>query len=433
MTGEDRTLASDTGRNNNEIYRFRALDKLLDCGFQELERQTIYFATPDELNDPLESIREMHWIHSDKKVWRMVFADFLKWFDSQEVYGKGENTTPSSVNKGFDIQSRKIERVNIDRKVISHLTRTRRSLSKNEMRYVLHNVYTNLLAARNISGYSSIDFQLDEYFQALEVLESREDTTSQKHIDLLHARNSTALILNYKRESIDRGFSEENIDLTYVPELFLNYCERSIFPNYYVACFSSTYSDPTMWSHYANGHSGACLILGTTSKANGRYLGDAKSTCDNKHYFREVKYRQVLEPIDVLDAISVLRRFRNCLLLPDNLRAWPQIFLHEFRDRIITKTAEWQRECEFRLIWEDLDRDRNQANYIELSQRQMHYEFDTLKGIIFGVKTTDMDKLRVMEVINRKCSEQQRSNFKYYQAYVDQGRIEKHEILFEGL
>ena len=432
MTGEDRTLTSDTGTNINDIYSFRALDRLLECGFQELERQTIYFAPPEDLNDPLESIREMYWNHGDMKVWRMVFTKFLTWFDQLEVYGHGENTTPSSVNKDNDIPLRKTELSKIDKNFISHLATTCRNLSRDEMRTILHKVYTDLLAARNIRGYSRIDFQLTEYLQALAELETRGNANLMNTVDLFHARYGSGAILNSKRGTLEREIPEENIDLTYIPELFLENCERSIFPNYYVACFTSTYSDPTMWAHYAKGHSGACLVFGSTSKENKRYLGNFKTNSDDRHQLREVKYLQILEPIDVLDAISALNRFRKALIAPIDIRFWPQTILSDFRDRIVTKTTEWQREGEFRLVWEDKDRDRNRSTHLAPRQRLVKYEFDTLKGIIFGVKTTDLDKLRIMRVIDRKCSEQHRSDFKYFQAYVDKGRIEKHEIHLEG-
>ena len=42
-----------------EFYRFRSMDKLLGECFQELERQTIYFANTGELNDPMEGFRDV--------------------------------------------------------------------------------------------------------------------------------------------------------------------------------------------------------------------------------------------------------------------------------------------------------------------------------------------------------------------------------------
>ncbi len=38
------------------FYRFRSTNALLD-GWQELEKQEIYFAPPDDLNDPMEGFK----------------------------------------------------------------------------------------------------------------------------------------------------------------------------------------------------------------------------------------------------------------------------------------------------------------------------------------------------------------------------------------
>ena len=40
-----------------------------------------------------------------------------------------------------------------------------------------------------------------------------------------------------------------------------------------------------------------------------------------------------------------------------------------------------------------------------------------MKGIIFGMRATDEEKLRVIEVIRKKCSEHKRTDFKFLQAY----------------
>ena len=50
-----------------EFFRFRTIDALLGQ-FQELKEQTIYFASPDELNDPMEGLRDIVW-NGDQIVW----------------------------------------------------------------------------------------------------------------------------------------------------------------------------------------------------------------------------------------------------------------------------------------------------------------------------------------------------------------------------
>ena len=42
------------------LYRFRSAKSLLG-EYQELEQQEIYFAEPNELNDPVEGFKDMFW------------------------------------------------------------------------------------------------------------------------------------------------------------------------------------------------------------------------------------------------------------------------------------------------------------------------------------------------------------------------------------
>ena len=57
-----------------EFFRFRSIDSLLGK-FQELEQQTIYFASPEELDDPMEGLRNIVW-NGDQIVWNHFFKHY---------------------------------------------------------------------------------------------------------------------------------------------------------------------------------------------------------------------------------------------------------------------------------------------------------------------------------------------------------------------
>ena len=58
-----------------EFYRFRSIDSLLGK-HREFEEQTIYFANPEELNDPMEGLRDIVW-NGDKIVWTNFFKHYV--------------------------------------------------------------------------------------------------------------------------------------------------------------------------------------------------------------------------------------------------------------------------------------------------------------------------------------------------------------------
>ena len=66
-----------------KVYRFRSVEYLLGEEYQELEKQTIYFASPDELNDPMEGFRDI--VRSgDRIVWTNFFKHYV--FCLHETY-----------------------------------------------------------------------------------------------------------------------------------------------------------------------------------------------------------------------------------------------------------------------------------------------------------------------------------------------------------
>jgi hypothetical protein len=60
---------------NDSIYRFRSTHALLD-DFSELKNQEIYFASPSELNDPLEGYKDLSW-KGDEIAWRNLLRHYL--------------------------------------------------------------------------------------------------------------------------------------------------------------------------------------------------------------------------------------------------------------------------------------------------------------------------------------------------------------------
>ncbi|MFB5285437.1 hypothetical protein [Peribacillus sp. Hz7] len=57
------------------LYRFRSVENLIG-EYQELEKQQIYFAALDQLNDPMEGTRRYFW-QGDKIVWENFLKHYL--------------------------------------------------------------------------------------------------------------------------------------------------------------------------------------------------------------------------------------------------------------------------------------------------------------------------------------------------------------------
>lgn len=69
-------------------------------------------------------------------------------------------------------------------------------------------------------------------------------------------------------------------------------------------------------------------------------------------------------------------------------------------------------------------------NYSEINKRKLKYKFSDLEGVIFGLKTSIEDKIKIINIIKDKCKLENRTDFKIYQAFYNQinGKIEHAEM-----
>jgi hypothetical protein len=75
------------------------------------------------------------------------------------------------------------------------------------------------------------------------------------------------------------------------------------------------------------------------------------------------------------------------------------------------KLREWERESEWRIVKNGLISDR-----LEIEDRLLRYDFFSLHGIVFGIKTPLEAKVRILGILKKKCDEAKRKDFKFYQA-----------------
>ena len=78
--GQYSTMADPT-----EIYRFRTAKALLN-GYNELSRQTLYLALPEQLNDPAEDTYNVVW-QGDDIIWPNFLNYYLRCVASSVVSG----------------------------------------------------------------------------------------------------------------------------------------------------------------------------------------------------------------------------------------------------------------------------------------------------------------------------------------------------------
>jgi len=81
---------------------------------------------------------------------------------------------------------------------------------------------------------------------------------------------------------------------------------------------------------------------------------------------------------------------------------------------------DWQHEREYRITLQ------SDASLSDPASRKLRYRFEDLQGIIFGMKTSPLDKAAIVRIIQQKCKETGRKDFELYQTYYSRrtGRVE---------
>ena len=143
------------------VFRFRSMKYLLGEKYQELEKRTIYFASSDELNDPMEGLRDIVWC-GDKIVWTNFFKHFVFClYASYYVYAvvcdsvelavdnipilgnRDQMPTPQAQRLFDDIWHRFLNLPNIP-EIIEALTNTNRKIRYRELGVYLRTIHSIL-------------------------------------------------------------------------------------------------------------------------------------------------------------------------------------------------------------------------------------------------------------------------------------------------
>jgi hypothetical protein len=179
------------------------------------------------------------------------------------------------------------------------------------------------------------------------------------------------------------------------------------FQKKYFVSFSRSSENYLMWSHYADQHRGFCLIFrsqdGTLSQRSDSLK--SKLTFDNltisvpEHFtFKNVEYCENVKTVSAFDSFpaDVCKKY-SFESEEERLK-----FLNSMDHYFLEKSIWWEYEQEVRLL---LAAPRAcYAGRIELSKthRLLHYDPTQLVGIIFGSRTTENAKNRIMELVSDK-------------------------------
>jgi hypothetical protein len=468
------------------MYRFRSTDSLLDK-YNELANQEIYFAPPNELNDPMEGFRDIFWT-GDSIVWKNLLKHYLRCLEHvfalsillNEEKKINSDDIPIQINSiGFPTINYKnmvTEIYNLFFK-IDFLNNLPEELSKREnvirrgelLSYLklIHPIAIETIAETYRNHHILPNVQtpqkgIDELKTIFEKHGSLIQLTNKLEKENFNIRNaaeklfSNSIMISKEIELINKcNYSEKELSsnkffiLSEFPEEFVSKLESLIYPNWYSASFMFECTNSSVWGHYANNHQGVCLIF-TTKKIDDKILLDLETEYGYsssgaivgmvEHNFQKIDYKNKHVEIDFFRSLGRLPIIElesqwysdeegNKSICGEHLRKnhdeWHKKYWNNFLKSICIKLDDWEYENEYRLIINE-----NLIDYRDKNKRKLKYNFKDLEGIIFGIKTKNADKVRIIKIIEEKCKKQNRKSFDFYQAYYSQdtGKIEKFKL-----
>ena len=451
-----------------QVYRFRSMKYLLD-EYQELENKEIYFASPEQLNDHMEGLRDIFW-RGDKIVWKNFFkhyafclyVTYLHFLvagpsiqlnaNNIPILGRWDEL-PSPAQRLFnEVWQRFLDLPEMP-EFIEALANTNRKIRYRELRGYLDAIHSvmfyeigEVFLANGLMPQSAIRRPSEELPPVGERLVSALEAMAQLVEDeeitnnLLQSFESVtyAMQLELLNNLIPTGIPGRNFLLVHLnfPGIYLKEIEKLLGFNWRVACFMEDYHNSSVWGTYGDKHKGACLIFDSIQLEEG---------LRQRHRFVrglcKVVYRDKLNEIDFFRSIGGVTVRHAQLWYTDaegnvsecgthssghgeEYRKWHTRYWNTLYRDTTSKLKDWEHEREWRLILEKRWLDPGEAPKIT-------YDFNSLKGIIFGIRASDEEILKAVKIIQEKCEEHERTDFKFYKAEYSQrtGDIRKYEIL----
>ena len=449
------------------LYRFRSTHALLE-GFDELERQEIFFAAPEELNDPLEGFTNVVW-QGDTILWCNLLRHYLLCLldAAFPAMALGPEFQPEAYFPRVRMTDEDLPEAPI-RDIYAAICRTFLDHEAPRLFIAEAGRLGLKLGREGLAGYLRLlqPLAISTLFRVLAdnglpflkpdaglgtpppELASQLRTMLEAHAELganaevllvIGEKTSSelALIDDYNRDP-EAGLAGLYFLYRDFPRAYTDRLSHLMFPCWYTACFVEAPANAAMWGVYGNSHRGACLQFRIAKSEEGKRtlplsgnFGDASGaaslrTANFELAFEPVRYTDDYPEIDFFTMLGTISRTKLDgfwyagdkgersakaeRILSENAE-WRRDYWASQASTNTTKLPHWAHEAEQRLVLTGMLDDR-----LDPASRKLRYRADDLAGIVFGIKTSHADKLAIMRVIDHKLSPQQRRDFTFYQA-----------------
>lgn len=201
------------------------------------------------------------------------------------------------------------------------------------------------------------------------------------------------------------------------PKIYINQLTHMLYPECFIVCFSANNDNSAMWGNYADHHKGVCLIYETDEKQSIR-IQDRLIKAEKVIYKGKMLERNFFESFGRLTFSQIKKWLTGtnglscCYDIFRNKNEWQEQYWKVFQMKNYRKLESWEKEEEYRLVIDNMFYD-----YSEPDKRILAYDSEALKGVIFGIETSEYDKLRIIQSIMNR--EKLNKDFSFWQAEYD--------------
>lgn len=457
--------------DENLFYRLRSLDRLLGDKWQEndgksgeLAKQEIYFASPSELNDPMEGFSNIVF-KGDKIVWHNFFKHYVlcleRMYNTYNSLGSKEKLVDLSslpIYETYNIfltakNKKMFDGVYMDFKaeygeVIDKIAERTTTITLYELHSYLRVIHTFIFDIIEKHYIPNIPFHIkndtealnktnkNNIIQAINATEQLKNKSLKLNNDKQNT-NTVAILHEILKTIIDsmnlnpllQHLTKNQRFMQYsFPDTYLQNLDKLMYPEYRVACFLKEAYNSSVWGHYADGHRGVCLIF----KSHNKYLNlfginpFSEEKQNHTLEFKAIHYKS-FDKIDFFENVCARLTGRELSYWYQNENGekspimskifanedkWRKKYWKKAEKRLLTKTKDWKYEKEYRLTINSFLKDK-----IEGQERIFKYNFNDLDGIIFGINTPQDAKEKIIDIVRQKCKNNNRQEFNLYQAY----------------
>lgn len=459
------------------LYKFRNCENMLK--YDELEEEYLWFSNTSNLNDPGEGLINFFW-QGDEVAWLGLFKNYawqLSEFTCRALFLKGNIEGFSklffcfsweffSKNVFFTKRDGIADVVRQDKDVVElaeTLNRHNCKISAYGLQFIfsiLHRKFLYILVeemAEKFEEFKVFDV-MKLYFEQIcndEVYQKRLSELMRLVADM--SRFEALAMKCYEQRENDRLKNTNNViygDIFH--EIFFKldfqkiYVERMrkfAFEDGYSCSFADDFKSSAMWGNYADNHKGLALIFDYEKSLKEIELEEISFDLNGNRKCKKssvkcgvVKYSNSVPEFNWFYILGKLFADERSLWLIDNGKTSRILTkMHEDENkysdslflademRMLRKEESWEYEQEYRFFRSYWLTDFYGNNGAGINYR---YNFDALKGIIFGIRTSLEQKKKIIDIICSKCKKNKRDDFKFYQAYLDyvSGEVKIYEL-----